>query len=330
MPHTNDARPTAEHARAVAERYWDRPTHSVERFSTGAANYVYDVHGDGEAREMREARIVVRFSTDRDQCVAAVRWNQMLRPLGVPLPELLAYDFADDGEASEAVAFPYMILAHVPGADLQAVYPTLSAGEKRALAHEIAAIQARVNILPQRTGYGYARAYDDPALHPTWEDVLLADLARSRQRIVAVGAIDAAQVDRVAAKLPAYRSYFAQMPPTPFLDDTTTKNVLVAGDKLSGLVDVDWVCFGDPLLTPALTRMALLSRGFATDYTDYWCAALGMDETRMRVLTLYTALFCVNFMSELGQRFNKDAATPVDPAKVATLRALLDELLAGC
>jgi len=326
MPHANDARPTAEHARAVAERYWGRPTRSVERFSTGAANYVYDVQAEAEA----EARIVVRFSTDRDRCVAAVRWNQMLRPLGVPLPELLAYDFADNDEVNKANTFPYTILAHVPGADLDAVYPTLSTNEKRMLAREIVAIQTRVGILPQGTGYGYAGAYDDPALHGTWEDVLRADLARSRRRIIAVGVIDAAHVDRVAAKLPAYRPYFAQVPPTPFLDDTTTKNVRVADGKLSSIVDVDCVCFGDPLLTPALTRMALLSRGFATDYTDYWCAALGMDEMRGRVLTLYTALFCVNFMSELGQRFNKDAATPIDPAKVATLSALLDELLAGC
>ncbi len=327
MLDAKDARPTAAHARAIAERYWGRPARSVERFSVGAANYVYDVRGDTEMQEARETRIVVRFSTNRDLCVAAVRWNQMLRPLGVPLPELLAYDFADDGAGE---MFPFMILAHVPGADLNAVYPALSADEKRTLAQEIAAIQARVGTLPHASGYGYARAYDDPALHPTWEDVLLADLARSRRRIVAVGAIDPAHVDRVAAKLPAYHPYFAQVPPTPFLDDTTTQNVLVAGGKLSGIVDVDYVCFGDPLLTPALTRMALLSQGFATDYTDYWCAALGIDAARGRVLTLYTALFCVNFMSELGQRFNKDAPTPVDPAKVATLTTLLDELLAAC
>ena len=324
MLSAKDARPSAEHACAIAERYWGRPVRSAERFSTGAANYVYDVRGEGEAR------IVVRLSTIRDQCVAAVRWNQMLCPLDVPLPALLAYDFANDDDTGAADAFPYMILAHIPGTELNTVYPTLSAREKQTLARKIIAIQARVGTLPQASGYGYARAYDDPGLHATWEDVLLADLARSRRRIVAVGAIDPAQVDRVAAKLPAYHPYFAQVPPTPFLDDTTTQNLLVARGELSGIVDVDWLCFGDPLLTPALTRMALRSQGFATDYTDYWCAALEMNDMRERVLTLYTALFCVNFMSELGQRFNKDVATPVDPAKVAVLSALLDELLAGC
>ena len=41
------------------------------------------------------------------------------------------------------------------------------------------------------------------------------------------------------------------VPPLPFLDDLTTKNVLVDGGRLSGVVDVDVVCFGDPLATPA-------------------------------------------------------------------------------
>lgn len=46
-----------------------------------------------------------------------------------------------------------------------------------------------------------------------------------------------------------FDSYTSEVKPTPFLDDTTTKNVIINDGKLSGIVDVDYVNFGDHLLT---------------------------------------------------------------------------------
>ena len=50
------------------------------------------------------------------------------------------------------------------------------------------------------------------------------------------------------------------LPPTPFLHDTTTKNVIVTpAGSFSGIVDVDDLCFGDPRYAVALTSAALLA-----------------------------------------------------------------------
>ena len=118
--------------------------------------------------------------------------------------------------------------------------------------------------------------------------LLRSGLRRSRARIVAAGVADPGYADRVEAYLERHRAYLDAVAPTPFLDDTTTKNVLIADGTLSGIVDVDYLCFGDPLLTVALTRMALLARGWDTDYIDYWCAALARAAPRP-ILDLYTA-----------------------------------------
>lgn len=314
-----DRRPTHHDARSIAARYLGHPPTAVARFATGTANYVFDVLGDaGE-------RCVVRIGVDREAVAHAVAWHRLLASTGVPLPTLLASDAADDGDT-----FPYMILERLPGADLDAAYPSLTSAQKRALAIAIVRIQRRVAALPRGRGYGYARSYDDPSLHRTWAAVLLADLDRSRRRIATVGEIDARVVDRVARKLPAYASYLETVRPIPFLDDTTTKNVLVADGKLSGIVDVDVLCFGDPLLTPALTQMALLSHGYRTDYIDEWCAAMGVTDEQRTILTLYTALFCVNFMGEIGHRFNKEVAAPVGRERVDHLHDILDRLARGC
>ena len=49
------------------------------------------------------------------------------------------------------------------------------------------------------------------------------------------------------------------MEPICFLDDLTIKNVIVAEGKLQGIVDFDWVCYGDPLYMIALTQTAVVS-----------------------------------------------------------------------
>lgn len=310
--------PTEHDAVALVQRHLSRAVRAIRRFPTGLANYVYDVRTDDDQA------IVVRMNRPGRGAhfASAVYWHRRLVPHGVPLPRLLHYDAAPGPGA-----FPFMIIERLPGGDLGVEYPNLSAGQKRAVAARMATIQRAVGALPSGPGFGYARSYDDRDLHPTWLAVLHAALERSRERIGEIGAVDPGLVGRVAAKLPAYARYFAAVEPRPFLDDTTTKNVLVHEGRLTGIVDVDNVCFGDALLTPALTEVALRSGGHDSDYVRYWASELQLGTEQQAVLNLYAALFCIDFLSEIGQRFNQDTPAPTDPAWVARLVGLLETFL---
>jgi aminoglycoside phosphotransferase (APT) family kinase protein len=93
------------------------------------------------------------------------------------------------------------------------------------------------------------------------------------------------------------------MPSTPFLHDTTTKNVIVTPEgTFSGLVDVDDLCFGDPRYVVALTLAAIMASGGPVDYVDAWMKAANYRDDYM--FRLYVALFIVDFVSEHGQVFN--------------------------
>jgi aminoglycoside phosphotransferase (APT) family kinase protein len=143
-----------------------------------------------------------------------------------------------------------------------------------------------------------------------------------------VGVVATDIVDRVLERVHADGG-FNDVEPVPFLDDTTTRNVIVDRGELSGIVDVDGLCYGDPLFVVALTRMALLSRDWPTDYADGWFDALRtMGSATKRRLDLYTAIFGVNFLSELGQQFNADSPPAVDPAQVRRLMGIVDSLVA--
>ena len=317
---TGNARDPGEvDARAVLERVSGQRVTWIERFPTGLAHYVYDARtDDGEPYVVRLTR-----PERRADFAGAVYWHERLAPLGVPLPALLHVD-----PVGELTGFPALVMERLPGTDLGAVYRALSDAERRRLAGEIVAIQQRVASLPLGPGYGFARSYADPALFPTWSDLLDAQLARARHWMRTAGVVDVTLIDRVAAALEAGRPYFATVEPRCFLDDMTTKNVIVHRGRLSGVVDVDAACFGDSLLTPALTRMALLSQGEDPSYVAHWLDLLDLSPAQSAALTLYTALFAIIFLGELGQAFNRDAAPEIDQDRLRRLLAILDSLLA--
>jgi hypothetical protein len=312
------AAPTEYVAVAIVERRLGVAVETIERFPSGLANYVYDVRlVDGRRLVARLAHSVDALATTR----AAVYWNRLLRPRGVPLPRLLGWEL----RPPEGV--PYLWLERLPGRELGEVFPALARPQQRVLAGLIVGIQRSVGQLPDGPGYGFANSYRANELLPSWEAVLRAELARGREWITRAGVVDVAHVARVESRLPDFAAYCAAIAPTPFLDDTTTKNVLIHEGKLSGIVDVDWLCFGDPLFTVALTRMALLSRGWETAYIEDWLELLDANAAQRAALEIYTAIFCVNFLGELGQAFNRAAPAPVEEAHAARLLTVLETTL---
>lgn len=309
--------PTPQDAARVALDVLGEPAASVERFTTGAGNWVYDVtlHAG--------TRAVVRFVRDPDDCAAGVYWSNRLRPCGVPLPRLLAHQVArGDGERS------WMVLERLPGRDFEHVYTRLTPAQRLAILGKVLDAQRIVQALPIGRGFGFVR-WPDESPHASWRAVIEEGLQTSRRRIAAVGAVDLCHVDRVEKLLPMFDGYFSGIRPIPFLDDTTTRNVIIDdGGRFSGIVDVDGICYGDPLLVPALTRMALIKHG-DTAYTDAWLARVHATAEQRRAVEFYTAFFCVNFLAEQGQQFNRDAPPAVNPAEVRRLVATLDALLAG-
>lgn len=311
--------PTDHDALTIVQHILYRDVHSVHRFTTGLAHYVYDVlTEDGH-------QLVVRISGPDGTAALAggLYWSSLLRPKGIPLPEVL---YADLGAAHGR--FPFVILERLPGTDLGHVYPRLSWVEKQALARDIVRIQAITATLPEGSGFGYVFNREGVFPHRTWAGVVDASLARSRGRIKRAGLVAVQHVDRVEKQLRRFAAYFSAVRPRAFLDDTTTKNVIIDGGGLSGIVDVDVVCYGDPLLTVALTTMALLSSGHDLEYIDAWCALLNLTQVQRHVLQWYTALFCVDFMSELGHAHNKARSDPADAQKAGALVAILDTILA--
>jgi Ser/Thr protein kinase RdoA (MazF antagonist) len=307
--------PSEATASAIFSAHFPDGVRQITRFPTGMCHFVYEI------QTTTNKAYVVRIATQdtRSYVEGALHWYPYLRDAGVPIPELYASNVATD--------MPYTVIARLPGSDLGEVYYGLGPAAKRAVAEAVASIQRMVSALPRPRRYGFAFSYDHANTegHSSWADVVKADVCRSEERIRRVGRIDPTYVARVRDVLSECESYFRTVDPVPFLDDTTTKNVIVHEGKLSGIVDTDEVCFGDCLFAVGLTKMALLGLGADTDYVEFWLDAIKASTVQRRMVSVYALVFCTNFMGELGQVFNKEIPFSLEEAE--TLCTIFENLI---
>ncbi len=283
----------------------------TKRYTTGLANYVYRV-------TLGQDHYILRLSGSKNEQNNETFWIEALSSLDIPIPKIL--------HKGEVEGKSYLILNHIEGEDLGHVYEDMDEDQKRVLAEKIIGIQEQVSSLPQAKGYGFLASYDDPTMKKSWKDIPLGDLNRSIGWMKETGYFPLAKAEAVIELLDHFDPYFETIEPRAFLDDITTKNVLVQGGKLSGIIDLDWMCFGDRLYFIALTQMSLLHSDRDLDYVKWLVHYQGLSPEEERVLTLYTLVFCVVFMSEKGMAFNKDLAPEVGQGEIDQLNALYDHL----
>ena len=285
---------------------------SVVRFTTGSCHWVFDV------RLETGASVVLRMTTAplRPAMAGALHLNELLRPMGVPLPLVLHADLD--------AAFPTLVLERLAGTDLGHVMASLDERSLESVAGRVAEAQGIVSRLPSTGRYGFAVT---PGVAPcaSWPEVLAGSLARSRRRLSAAGLFSLDTADRVEALLGAVHTEASQVPAVPFLHDTTTKNVIVTPDgRFSGIVDVDDLCWGDPRLAVALTLAAVQAFGGSQQYVAAWMRLAGFRDDRL--FRAYVALFVLDFLSEQGTAFNGNELV-ADAQRYAPLLALFERTL---
>jgi len=193
------------------------------------------------------------------------------------------------------------------------------------IAAEVARAQAATGEIGTAGRYGYA-VRPDQAPYTAWSRVLDDNLARSRRRITSAGLFNVGLVDLVQARVAASRDEVDQIGATPFLHDTTLRNVIVTAEGvLSGIVDVDDLCFGDPRYPAALTLAVLMARGHPAHYVSAWLHHAGHRDDS--IFRLYVSLFLLDLMSEHGQEFNGNQPPSTVDSRMALYRAFESNLV---
>ncbi len=304
-------KPDSSYAVGLVRNVLGENTERVSRFPTGRTHHVYDVVTESG----RTCVLRISIPSNGFLLRGAVYWSNMLRPIGVPLPRIIHHSV--DGHDK----FPFLILDRIPGNDLGRLYNQLSQSDKVGIVDRLVEIQRKLHALPPGKGYGVSFSYGSYPFS-TYQELVRAEVDKNKQRIRRMGIFNSAFADEIEARMEKFLPYFSQVKPRPYLPDTTTKNVMIDEGRLTGIVDVDYVVFGDPLLTIALTRTILLRMGYNTEYTDYWCRMLNLDTAQYEVIDLYSAVWCLNFMGGIRQQ-----SQGYDPDRISRLNKIMQLLL---
>lgn len=251
---------------------------TIERCAVGQGNYVYIVGCSG-------AKYVIRCSSERNVYESTVDWLERLALIEIPVPKVIA--------KGKFEGYEYLILSYLQGKDIGIVYPELKEDEKKAIAKEVVSIQNRVAALKLE--------HVEPDW--SWDTYIKYMLDRAEERIAENGYFEVERVERLRGQAEQLAEYFANVKPVAYLDDISTKNLLIHNGKVSGIIDIDWIGVGDKLTYVALTNMALLNMEYDTDYVNYILKEMQVSEIEKRVFLFYTLMYCVDFMGERGMQF---------------------------
>ena len=281
-----------------SETFHKEPT-SVESCAVGLANYVFIV-------EIEHRKYTVRCSAEKNAYHNTVRLLEKLFEIGIPVPKVL--------HCGKAGQYEYVILTFIEGQELWAVYDRLTREDKQCLAKEIVHLQRKVATELSETPEGWS-----------WLSFVHEILDRAKLLIKENGYFDEEKVSRIESQLPVLLEYFESVEPIAYLDDVTTKNLLVKDGHISGIIDIDWIGIGDVLTFAALTYVALLNMECDTDYVHFILNEMNVDSRQRKAFRFYTLMYCVDFMGERGTKY-KDKVVEVNSQIVDRLNTIYDHL----
>lgn len=285
----------------IFEKHISARIGKIERCGVGHGNYVYIISDETD-------KYVIRCSEEEHAYADTIYWLTQLRKINIPVPEIIA-----NGRYQN---YDYVILFYIDGEDLGIVYPALSDDEKHAIAREVVRIQNIVGTME-------LKEIDD---NWSWKRFIQDTLDRARERIEKNGYFDTDKVERVWKMGESLQDYFRQIKPIAYLDDISTKNLLIQKGKVSGVIDIDWIGVGDKLTYIAMTNVALLHMDYDTDYVEHLLDEMHLDQTERRAFIYYSLLFCVDFMGERGMQFG-DKKIEVNDTVIDRLNQIYDKLM---
>lgn len=287
----------------------------IERCSIGHGNYVFILDYIQNKKIIRindEGNLYSEYDNYK-------YWVSKLKAIDIPVPNIISI--------GKYKSYNYIILDYIEGKDIGDVYTLLTEEQKINIAKKIITIQTKVqNNLLQNKQYGSVYKYNDNTGFDTWKDYILDSLENSKQNIKINKIFDESKADKLIELMEKYNEYFDKVEPKAFLDDVSNKNLIIHNGDISGIIDLDWMGFGDLLLFVGYNNMALLDMEVDTNYIDYMIRELNLNDFQKQIVLFYTLVFCVDFMSEKGQTF-QDKKIYVDEKIINKLNRIYNEII---
>jgi hypothetical protein len=287
--------PRIEQIHKIVDNILNESILDIQRFTTGNIHFVYDI------TLKNKKKYVLRLSMPSLKKFAEgnIYWINILKNYDIPVPKVISFDFS-----LSKSDFLYTFLERLPGEDLINCYPKLKKNEILNIARERAIIQNKCKNLPRNNGYGGVVSYEDPDKWESWSASIQSKINDAYNRIIIKKKIKTEVFDIIYNRFEKHQIYFDDILPIPFLEDATYKNIIIFNGKIQGVIDLDEVCFGDPLYSIGMTKKGFLFNGYDFAYINEWCKSLQLSEKELDIVNFYTSLHILFALSYLGYKKN--------------------------
>jgi aminoglycoside phosphotransferase (APT) family kinase protein len=234
-------------------------------------------------------RCVAMRTSVRPNTFAFTQHNlNVLRALGLPVPSVLAYGPTISGGS-------FIILSWIPGQDLVGELPLMSRAQMTTLAEQVVGFQKRVMGLPRAKAFGWAPVGRSGSLQKWTEAFGQALPAQPKDDGTLLGGLRS----RLCGARAPLEPYFLSIKPLCFLDDLNVKNILMEKGELRGIIDVDFVCYGDPLLAIGTTLASIVAdaQGAGEFYGQELVRLLNPNALQLQAIRFYAALWAIGCLS---------------------------------
>lgn len=255
----------------------------IQFMSFGHTNKVFSV-------ELPDDQVIIRTNKDAG-VVSKTSYNiSVLKSLGLPVPTVIQTDVT-----MKKHPFPYTILRKIEGRDLRYEIEKMTKEQLIKLAKEIVSIQKKVSSLPKGEGFGWV-PINDKGPFSSWMEIIDRDFHTHISSVKNV--ISSNQIKDAELLKNGFSDYFNQVEPICFLDDLTIKNVMVLNGTFQGIIDLDWVCYGDPLYMIGLTQTAIISDISKTchQYIEELCNQWEVTPFQRKIIDFYSMLHAFRFI----------------------------------
>lgn len=256
---------------------------SVKKMTYGEMNTVYDV--------LLPDREVIFRANELKQPLEGTENNiEILSQLGISVPKVIYADIT-----KQEYPFAYILLDKIPGKDLRFVLSEMENEQISELAKKIVEIQKSVSSLPLGEGYGLA-PINKKANCQTWREYIEWDIQCGLPEIEDL--VGENGIDSIKKQTRFLQSYFEQVQPVCFLDDITIKNVIMLNSQLKGIIDLDWVCYGDPLSMLGLTQASIIAdvSNNSLFYVEELCRYWEITSEQRKIIDFYSLIHSMNLI----------------------------------
>ena len=267
----------------------------ITAFTAGDYHYVYDV-------KTESGSVVLRFSTPEsfEYLKGSIYWLNSLKKKGVRVPEVLYVN-----DSLEDFKYYFIIIERLNGCDLGYVYPELNLQEKSKLANKVNTIQERVSNISKSKYPGKKFLPTDKLKKQSWYEYIvdISDIAYNLENKSLFDYGKITQFEEIAFE---YKNILEKVEVKAYLDDLTIKNVIVDRGVFSGIVDIDYLSYGDNIMPIALTKLMLMKADYELSYVEFLCHEKNLEPEQYRLLDLYMLRYCLEFMAEIGCKYKEN------------------------